>query len=239
MNRITAKDSQELKVQLSELMLKVPKRSKGRKTPHTEFWTMSRFLSSYADSDLFTFPLTIFHRDKPDFQITENNKQTGIEITESIPEIYAYVLALAEKHFPKARIEPSMFLRDSFKRNKSEWLEILKKSQDRLVGLPVNGDKIEQDWAEWIFEDVTSKTKKLNSNNYEKFIYNFLLIYDNLPHVANDIKIQLSYLKPKMHDYWKSNKNGFKFENIFIISEFFIFDFTNSALNVREVVNLW
>lgn len=177
MLKISAKHSQDLIVQLSNINATVPERTKGRKTEHVELWTAIRFLATYANSNFLSYPIEIVHRDKPDFLIKKPNDNIGVEITESIPEQYAYIFALSEKHFPKANIEPSMFTRDIRQRSKKELLKILEKSQKKLIGLPIGGDKIERDWAEWINETVISKTEKLNSRDFERFVSNYLLIH--------------------------------------------------------------
>ena len=164
MIHLQADSSEDLIQNISKIDVKVPKRTHGRTTKHTEDWTILRFLSTLATTKLFSYPIEVIHRDKPDFQINTSNKQFGIEITESIPEKYAHTFALAEKYFPNANIEASMFLRESKKRSKQEVLDILKTSRTKLTGLPVVGNQIEMDWADWIIDDIVSTTKKLNDN---------------------------------------------------------------------------
>ena len=132
-----------------------------------------------------------------------------------------------------------MFLKNSPRRSKEELLKILKESQYRLSGLPISGYKIEMDWAEWIYEDIISKTDKLNNSNYKSFETNFLLIYDNLPHVANDINIQLKYLSPKIEEYWKTDNEIKTFAKIFIISGNFIIELGHQFENIRSIIDIW
>jgi hypothetical protein len=237
MNNIYFESQESLFRQLSEIDIKVPKRSKGRKTKHTETNTICKFLSTNYKREFFQYPFEIIHRDKPDFQIKMQKTKIGIEITESIPEQYSYIFALAEKYYPKASIEPTMFLRNAPKRNKEELLEILRKSQYQLNGIPIAGDKIESDWAEWIHEDITTKTIKLNSNEFDKLNINFLVIYDNLPRAANNVERQNHYLRPLIKEYWDSK--NYTFDRIFILSESVCIEVSKNCFKVDVTNNIW
>ena len=133
-----------------------------------------------------------------------------------------------------------MFLRTTKNKSKQEILEILEKSQTELSGLPIVGDQIEIDWVDWIFDDIISKTKKLNDNKFEKFDLNILLIYDNLPFAANDIKVQLKYLKPRINKYF-DNKYSYKylFEKIFIVCGHSIIEIDEEQQNIKSINDLW
>jgi hypothetical protein len=240
MRLFQAENSAHLIKQISKVDSKVPKRTQGRKTKHTEIWTILRFISTYANMKLFCYPLEIIHRDKPDFLLNTSSSKIGIEITESIPEDYAYTFALAEKYFPQATVEPSMFLRGTPKRSKKEILEILEKSQNRSTGLGIYGDKIEMDWADWIIDDIVSKTKKLNESKFEKFDSNILLIYDNLPHAANNINVQINYLEPKTNNYFDNKTyEQYIFDQIFIICGQSIIEINKERQLIKPINDIW
>lgn len=135
MKKVIAKNSHDLLIQLSNIEADVPRRTKGRKTHHTETWIILRFLATCAVSSVWSYPIEIVHRDKPDFLISKPNGAIGLEITEAITEQYAYVFALAEKYVPDAYIEPALFMKDAPQRSKKELLSILEQSRDRLLVL--------------------------------------------------------------------------------------------------------
>ena len=80
--------------------ISVPARTGGRTTAHTEEYTICHLLSTLARHNHLRFPLTVSSRDRPDVFIEAGGVGIGIEITESIPEQFASLCALAEKEFP-------------------------------------------------------------------------------------------------------------------------------------------
>jgi len=238
--QVQADNSSDLIQKISRINIKVSKRTQGRTTKQTENWAILRFLSTLAPTKFFSYPLEIIHRDKPDFQINTFDRQLGIEITESITEEYAHTLALAEKYFPNANIEASMFLRECRKKSKQEILDILEKSQTRLNGLPIVGDQIEMDWADWIVDDILLKTRKLNDVKFNKFDSNILLIYDNLPSAANNINVQLKYLKSKICKYFDiKTSEQYIFEQIFVISGHSLIEINKEQQLIKPINEIW
>jgi len=201
----------------------VPERSKGRKTEHTENYSIVSFLKEFYNKEDFSFPFTLIHRDKPDFLITSQIKKTGVEFTESIPEQLAKAAYLLEKHFEGyAKLEPEFFGWDAPERTDSEILEILNKSQIRLIGQGFYGKSIEDKWLLGIQGCITNKTKKLNNKDFEKFDSNFLLIYDNQTKSMLDRDYVSVNLLPFFNTYWNEN-DIMTFDKIFIDSGKFFF----------------
>lgn len=99
----------ELLAALRGIDISVPPRSAGRKTEHTETWTICRLLSTLEASGLLSYPVALTHRDRPDFHLQSGSRDIGIEVTEAISEQYAAYAALAEREFPGAWLEPAHF----------------------------------------------------------------------------------------------------------------------------------
>ena len=60
--------------QIKQIDISVPLRSRGRKSEHTERYSIASFLQNFINDSLFNFPFKVIHRDKPDFFIEYSNK---------------------------------------------------------------------------------------------------------------------------------------------------------------------
>lgn len=201
----------------------VPERSKGRKTEHTEQYSIVSFLRDFHNKNYFNFPFTLTHRDRPDFSIISPKYKIGIEFTESIPKQLARAEYLLEKHFEGySKLEPEFFGRDAPERTDSEILEILQKSQIRLIGQGYVGKSVEEKWLLGIQDCITNKTNKLNNSDFEKFEYNFLLIYDNQTKPMLDKNYVTEKIFPFLKIYWNGNSK-ITFDKIFIDSGKYFF----------------
>ena len=202
MDKIDANSKSELLGKLRAIDITVPRRNAGRSTEHTEKSAIATFMISMVNADRFEFPISIIHRDRPDFLLLTANTSVGIECTEAIPEQLAWAQALMAEHFPDGFYEPGFFRWGSPIRTKDEILAILTKSQEELHGEPVYGNGIEKDWANWMNENICHKTEKMNSSGYEIFDRNHLLIYDNLTKPWNDLAKATKLLHGKLKPLW-------------------------------------
>lgn len=218
MREYSFSNQKELDTFLDNIDISVPSRSKGRKTEHTEMYTIISFLKEFHNKEEFSFPFTLTHRDKPDFLITSQTKKIGIEFTESIPKQLAKATYLLEKHFEcYAKLEPEFFGWDAPERTDNEILEILKKSQERLIGQGFVGKSIEIKWILGIKGCINKKTKKLNNSEFEIFENNYLLIYDNQTKPMLDKNYIVENLFPFLKEYWNENIQK-TFDKVFIDS---------------------
>lgn len=227
------KDRIEFENNIKKIDISVPLRSKGRKTEHTERYSLVSFLQNFIDDKYFNFPLKIIHRDKPDFLIVTSINNTGIEFTESIPEQLARAQAILEKHFPDGHLEPSFFKGDNPLSTNSEIFEILKKSQVKLTGQGYTGNQIEQEWIKGIVDSIIYKTVKLNKNGFDQFDKNWLLIYDNQTRAFLDIEYVSNKINSLLLDYWKDNQD-IKYEKIFIESGIYFYIIDSSSFIIKE-----
>lgn len=122
----------ELLQALRGIDISVPGRTDGRTTDHTEAWTICRLLSTLSASGDLKFPVSLQHRDRPDFCLTDAVGQVGIEVTEAIPKQYAAYSALAEREFPGALLEPSHFRWGAPVLSSDEMRALLKKTGVRV-----------------------------------------------------------------------------------------------------------
>lgn len=221
---------------VSVIDINVPLRSNERKTTHTEKYSIVSFLKEFYDCDNFLFPFTLLHQDKPDFLITSDLNKIGIEFTESIPEQLAKAEYLREKHFEGySVIEPEFFGWDAPDRTEAEILEILNKSQIRLIGQGFCGKSIEERWMLGIKGCISNKTVKLNKEGFNKYKYNWLLIYDNQTRAFLDKEYVTSNLNPFLTNYWGS-KPHYKYDKIFIDSGSVFYVFNASENQVSKII---
>ena len=64
--------------------IRVPGRTQGRTTSHTETWVAGRFLATIAATDLLHFPLRVEPGERPDLVLFPPTGRIGIELTEAI-----------------------------------------------------------------------------------------------------------------------------------------------------------
>ena len=161
-----APDSDTLRKVLRTIDITVPLRTEGRKTTHTERWIVCRLLSTLDRQGHLCFPVSVTHRDKPDFLVTQGSLQVGIEATEAISEQYAAFSALAEREFPDILLDPGHFRWDSPRKTVEEMREILR--QGRLTAAPWIGDRPEEEWALYMESIVRTKLGKLRRLDFTK-----------------------------------------------------------------------
>lgn len=199
-------NSEELISALKCVDISVPPRTDGRTTHHTETWTICRLLSTLADSMHVSYPVSVNHRDRPDFLIRAGNTNIGVEVTEAISEQYAAYCALAEREFPDVFLEPAHFRWGVPRLTTDEMRDLLRQSQ--LSAEAWVGDRPEQEWAYFIQSVVDAKLKKLSHPDFSKFDQNWLSIYDNLPLPNVHLGKAINFLRPLLQDRW-SRTPGF------------------------------
>jgi hypothetical protein len=74
----------------------VPARTQGRTTQHCERCATFRLLATLATADHFAYPMTMIHRDRPDFLLWFADRDVGLEFTEALSREEAEIDALAE-----------------------------------------------------------------------------------------------------------------------------------------------
>ena len=158
-------------------------------------------LSTLAQDDRLEFPISVWHRDRPDILIGIPSGTVGVELTEAITQQYAAYCALAEREFPDALLEPAHFHWGGPDRTVVEMRDLLR--QDRLTSDGWVGDCPEQEWAHFMLSLIEAKLDKLGADGFEKFDRNWLAVYDNLPlpniHLGNAI----AFLRPLLKKCWR------------------------------------
>lgn len=187
-------DKETLLKVLSDTSVEVPGRTGGRRTEHTEKWSVCFLISTLSTKGALSFPLSLEHTDKPDFILDMNGNRTGIEMTESILPDYAKCCAMAERERPEAVIDMSLFKWGSSPKSTEQLRDIINSTE--LTGDGWSGHSAEVEWAHHINDAITIKLHKLNNTGYLELQGYWLSIYDNLPlpnvHAGKATEILLS-----------------------------------------------
>ena len=182
--------------------MKLPPRTKGRTTQHREKLGMLRLMTNWANTDFLSYPMTLVHRDKPDFLLCYGNKDVGIEFTEAISEEFAATSAQAERDDVEALFYMDQFKRGTGKRTASERRQII---QSRPSGHGWANEQAEYEWAQSIMDAVNKKTAAFNKPGFKKCDKNWLLIDDNLPVgplSSKNLETAMGYLSVALKGYW-------------------------------------
>jgi len=214
----------------------VPPRSKGRKTEHTEKYSLKSFFLQTKNELFNEFPLKLIHSDKPDIRVFTKSKSIGLEITESIPEQLARAIALLEENFPEGgKLEPEFFGWDAPERNNAEILEILEKSNEKLIGNGYYGNSIEEEWVQGILGCIKNKTTKLNKDGFEKLKENWLIIYDNQSRSFLNKELVSDKLTMQIDKYYQ-NTDVYFFTKIIVESGKYFFFIDNQSVSLIKIV---
>ena len=229
MDTIAAASASRLRNTLSAIDISVPLRTEGRTTDHAETWSICRFLATF--SEVFEYPLTLSHQDRPDFLLAEPGRKIGIEVTELVPRNYAAIDAYREKRnvegpFGLQRHNPEdPPLRGPALAAQAESVD----SGDVWVG-----DSVERDWAAAARVAICGKITKADKDGFERFDEDWLLIYDNWPVPGLDQEKAILLLAQHLN----SIKN-LPFHRIVVefSTNFWVYERPESY--TRKIVNLW
>lgn len=206
-----AENSEQLVAALERLDISVPGRTSGRTTEHTERWVMARLLATLVQEGCLAYPLSVTHRDRPDFLLQSASAQIGVEVSEAISKQYAAYCALAEREFPEVFLEPAHFRWGQPDMSADEMRELLRQSQLSTDGWI--GRSAETEWALFLESVIDVKLRKLSHPGFSEFPRNWLAIYDNLPIPCMNLQGAISMLKPFLQAVWFKNPN---FDTVFI-----------------------
>lgn len=233
MLKLFAQNEAELLQKLTLFDITVPPIDQGRTKEHCEMWSICRLLATLAKYKYYEFPLQINKRERPDFYLKTGIKNIGIEFTEAIQQDYARVRVLPEANLQGSIIDPSLFKWGSKKKSLSQLRSIA--SEKKLMGPGWEGNEIEIEWTNAIFDIIQRKTIKLLSVGFERFDENWLLIYDNLNSFALDITQSCSIISARLEKYWTKDS----FNKIYIESHDVFIEISENRKKVLNLISVW
>jgi len=228
---INAINSAELIEALRQTDISVPARTDGRKTEHCERWSICRFLATFANTDQIGFPLSIDHRDRPDFLMNVGGSTIGVEITEAVSENAAAIDAYREHNgidgpFPMVHHHPEdERLRGS---------QLVEAASARELGSAWAGNAPEREWVEAMRAFIRRKVDKADKPGFDKYSNNWLLIYDGWPVPALDRDFATRVLFESLTD-----TDFGHFQAVFIESSSFIWAFRPETYEAFPINDLW
>lgn len=222
----------ELLHRLCTIDIAVPLRTEGRTTEDCERWSICRFLSTYAETNLLGYPLKVEKRERPDFLLSLPSTQVGIEITEAVPPGWAWTAARGEKQNYDNAVFLQRFTPGEPKRSRAE-IDAIASGSSRGDGWA--GDAPEREWADAMLHFAHDKAAKFAKPGYEHFENNWLLIYDHWPLPAVDDPKAASYLAQRISRL----ETRLPFDRIFVECEHSIWQFGNSSFVSARIRDLW
>jgi len=224
-------DSELLKV-LAEIDISVPRRSEGRTKDHTERYAIAHLLSALVGKDRISYPLCLIQRERPDFLLTLDTKQIGIEHTEAVPQNEAHKTVLREKgNGPDVYFISHHHSGEPKKAAK----ELIEEIEANHGGAGWAGDSVEREWADAMFHFIEQKVATLLKDGFEWFEKDWLLIYDNwsLPaldrHKAAPFLLNLVTESEVLHE----------FERIYIITGQYLCEVASTGIQFYDINDLW
>lgn len=229
---LSANNESELLNALRGVDVQVPLRSEGRTTENVERYAIVHLLSTLAKESAITYPVTLVHRDKPDFLFSMSQKRIGIEHTEAVPQNEAQKAFLREKgHGPDVHFVSRHKPGESEKKAK----QLIKEIDADEAGDGWVGDSVEREWADAINHFVLEKKLKIAKDGFDRYDENWLLVYDNWPLPVVNREKASRILHPVLLD-----SGAFEdFNLIFVMSDKYLIEFSSAGDTLHEVNDLW
>ncbi|HLF95939.1 MAG TPA: hypothetical protein VI457_02250 [Methylococcaceae bacterium] len=224
-------DSELLSV-LSDIDVSVPRRSEGRTKEHTERYAIAHLLSALAGKGRLSYPLCLIRRERPDFVLTLETVQIGIEHTEAVPQNEAHRTVLREKGNGPDVFFISHHQPGETKKSAKELVEGIKANQ---AGDGWAGDSVETEWVNAMSHIIGQKVATLRKDGFDKFEQDWLLIYDNWPLPAVDRHKAANFLWELVNEYGVLNE----FARIYIITGKYVLEVSNERIQLFEINDLW
>lgn len=231
MEPIKASNADELAAAVASIDVSVPLRTEGRTTDHCERWSICRLLATIADSGCLKYPITVIHRDRPDFHIQHGSKGVGVEVTEVVPENDAAIDACREHH----QVEGPFFMkRHSPGEGRLKGAELRSAATSNESGDGWGGDSVEREWVAAMLAFISAKVEKTRKPGFQLFQENWLLMYDNWSLPGVDREDAAARLSASLG----SDHFG-PFHKIWIESSDTIRCFSSSGIIAYEIRDLW
>jgi hypothetical protein len=108
--------------------------------------------------------------------------------------------------------------------------------QTQLSAKPWMGDRPEREWAHFIQSVVDAKLTKLANPGFERFDFNWLSIYDNLPLPNVHLEKGINFLRPLLLNRWSRSPS---FDIIYIEHGPVIAELSVADTNHLVLQDLW
>ena len=224
-----AANAAELRDKVRESYVRVPDRTEGRTTEHSETWVTCRFLATLAETNLLDYPVCVKQGDRPDLVLRLPLEPTGVEIRQVIPEDHARMDAYAEREgIMVLRSVPHYRVGEPRRSQK----EIEKIARGEAQVFPRMGHSVERDWVEAMLHAAECKAMKFTKPGFTKYRNNWLLLHDEWRPALEDEPFATSRFARKIF-----NQNWMNpFDKVFILRPRNIWEFSNTADPVKHTI---
>lgn len=214
----------ELKTTLAALDIEVPARAKARRSSQVERYCIAHLLATLP-AERLSFPLTLTHRDRPDFLLAMSaGGDVGIEHTEAVPENVARAQVLRGNGAgPDVYLIPRATPGEPRKTAAELRCEI---EADAPGGAWV-GDSTEREWAKAMAHCVKEKLPKAIVDGFVRYRANWLIVYDNWPLPSVDYAKAAKYLAPLLRE----TDAYAVFDAIFVHDDSYMCEFRDAPAN--------
>ena len=141
-----------------------------------EIWSGCRLLATLARDQSVSYPLTLTHRDRPDFLLSLPSRAVGIEITEAVASNWAWADAKREENGYEKLVMLERFIPGEAPRSREE-IDTIARGDSRGAIWP--GNASEEDWADAMLNFSIEKKKKFEKPGFMVCAENWLIIYDS------------------------------------------------------------
>jgi hypothetical protein len=217
---------------LAEIDISVPRRSEGRTKEHTERYAIAHLLSALVGKDRISYPLCLIQRERPDFLLTLDTEQIGIEHTEAVPQNEAHRTVLREKGNG-----PDVFFISHHQPGepKKSAKELIEEIEANHAGDGWAGDSVEREWADAMFHFIKQKVATLRKDEFERFEQDWLLIYDNWSLPALDRR----KATPFLHKLVNEREVLHEVARIYIITGQYLCQVASAGIQLFDINDLW
>lgn len=222
----------DLKRALAEGDIAVPLRTKGRTKDHTEKYTASHLLSALLRAGMLTYPISLIHRDRPDFLLCMGLQQIGIEHVEAISQNEAHRKILRERGYgPDTHFIAHQRPGEPKKKAKS----LIDEIEKNTAGDGWEGNTVEMEWAAVMLHFIKQKANVVRKQGFKRFDEDWLLIYDNwtLPGVEREDAAAA------LHNLVILGGGLPEFRHVFIMSGRFFCQVSDEGTRLHFVNDLW
>ncbi len=189
-------------------------------------------LSALVGKNRISYPLCLIKRERPDFLLTLDTEQIGIEHTEAVPQNEAHRTVLRDKVNGPDVYFISHHQPGEPKKTAKELIEEIE-ANHAYEGW--TGDSVEREWANAMFHFIEQKVETLLKEGFKRFDQDWLLIYDNwsLPvldrHKAAPFQMNLVTGSEVLNE----------FKRIYIITGQFLCEIASTGIQFYGINDLW
>jgi hypothetical protein len=232
---VAAKSKKELLNHLKSQDITIPERIQGATSQHYEKWGAFRLLATLAVDDRLEYPVTLTHRDKPDFHLELPDQDVGLEFTEAVSQEEAAIDAQAQHMGKSVVLFADQFKKDMPRRTAAERRRIIEDPPPGGVGW--GDDRGVPEWIEWMLDPIRKKIIAFAKPGFVKYAENWLLIHDDSPTLCGrNVRDRWVQLEMELKHHFSQT---LCYDVIFIESDNELARFTEKEFTVSTLVDLW